>query len=51
MKAATKAGLLPLEQKLEIVKLAGEGMTRESIAAQLESGVASVYRALKQASP
>jgi transposase len=28
---------------------AGEGMTREAIAAQLKIGVASVYRVLRQA--
>ncbi len=37
-------------KQADVLRLAGEGMTREAIAAQLEIGVASVYRALKQAS-
>jgi DNA invertase Pin-like site-specific DNA recombinase len=33
----------------EVLRLASEGMTREAIAAKLEIGIASVYRALKAA--
>jgi DNA invertase Pin-like site-specific DNA recombinase len=33
----------------DIRRLAGEGMTREAIAAQLKIGVASVYRVLRAA--
>jgi len=37
-----------MEKRADVVRLAGEGMTREAIAAQLEIGVASVYRALRE---